>query len=150
MPIPLTAGTKLYDGKIPGDHHRDHALLARLQSEAYCNSSSQPFTTAHPILVAVSKPAIAGKRFPDIASLRVLREIRRLIRDFDPGRLQRRDRKLAVPLILNGSTAVAIEQDSFHTILIHQPITISCVESAAQVSGEAAEPAHHICPGEQH
>src|SRR5437762_13403651 len=83
VPIPLPASAKLYYGKIPRNHHWNYPLFTRLQSEAHRDRSGQLFAAANPALIAVGKPAIAGKKFPDIASLRVFRKVGRLIRDLD-------------------------------------------------------------------
>ena len=65
------------------------------------------------------------------------------------GRIDGRDRELAIPLILYRPAADAVEDNALHSTFTHKTVTISRVQAPAEITVEGPKPAHHVGPGKQ-
>src|SRR5438270_11574367 len=67
--IPAPAGTELYDGQVPRNHHRDNLFLSGLERKPHCDRTREAFITAGPTQIAVRQGPIRREWRPHHAAI---------------------------------------------------------------------------------
>src|SRR5438270_9848201 len=146
--IPAPAGTELYDGQVPRNHHRDNLFLSGLERKPHCDRTREVFITAGPTQIAVRQCPIFREWRPHHAAIAVRLKCG-LVTHLYSGRILRCDHELSVPLVTHSLGAIAIEDDSFHSAFGLNMVIVSRVQMTIPIMRERAQPSHHVRPREK-